>query len=173
MKTKSAVNKSIPHRVMLYVIDKDPMEVLASTPAAITRAVRGLADAQLHKPPKKGKWSITEIVSHLTDGEIVFAYRLRKILAEPGCKIDSYDQNKWASNLHYAKADCKARLAMFSAVRKSNVKILQSLSSKELKRFGIHDERGKEKIETMILLYAGHDMNHIKQIEAIRNYLGR
>jgi hypothetical protein len=172
MTKKTSVKKSTPHRVMLYVIDKEPMEVLASTPAAINRIIRGLSNAQLHKPPHKGKWSITEIISHLTDGEIVFAYRLRKILAEPGCKIDSYDQNKWASNLHYAKADCKARLAMFSAVRKSNVEILQSLSPKELKRFGIHDERGKENIETMILLFAGHDMNHIKQIEAIRNHLG-
>ena len=172
MKTTSAVKKSIPHRVMLYVIDKEPMEVLASTPAAITRAIRGLTNGQLHKSPIKGKWSITEIISHLTDGEIVFAYRLRKILAEPGCKIDSYDQNKWASNLQYGNADYKKKLMLFSAVRKTNVEILQALSPKELKRFGMHDERGKENLENMILLYAGHDMNHIKQIEEIRDRLG-
>jgi len=173
MKTKSVVKKSTPHRVMLYVIDKEPMEVLASTPTTIGRAIRGLTDAQLHKSPHKGKWSIAEIISHLTDGEIVFGYRLRKILAEPGCKIDSYDQNKWAGNLHYARTDCRSKLILFSVMRKSNVEILESLSSKELKRFGMHAERGKEKIETMILLYAGHDMNHLKQIEAIRSHLIR
>jgi hypothetical protein len=167
------MKKGSTQRVMLYMIDKEPMEVLASTPAAISRVIRGLTGVQLRKSPKKGKWSIAEIISHLTDGEIVFGYRLRKILAEPGCKIDSYDQNKWASNLHYAKADCKTRLAMFSVLRKSNVEIIQSLSPKELNRFGIHAERGKEKIETIILLYAGHDMNHIKQIEAIRDSLVR
>ncbi len=156
-------------QLMLYVVDKTPLEVYESTPAAIAKAKRGLKNNQLQKPPRKGKWSIAEIISHLTDGEIVIAYRIRKILSEPGSKIESYDQNKWAKNLSYYKADCKKKLALFTAVRQANVELLKSLTSKEWKRFGIHAERGKESLEQMILLYAGHDMNHLKQIEKIRN----
>ena len=154
-------------QLLLYVVDKEPLEVFASTPSAITKAIRGLNNNQLKKPPKKGKWSIAQIIAHLSDGEIVLSYRFRKVLAEPGTKIESYNQNKWAENLHYKKADCKKMLALFIAIRKTNVELLKSLSEKEWKRFGIHSERGKENVEKMLLLYAGHDMNHLKQIENI------
>jgi len=159
--------------LLLYMIDKEPLEVFEATPSAIAKAIRGLNNKQLQKPPRKGKWSIAQIVSHLTDGEIVLSYRFRKILAEPGTKIESYDQNKWAENLHYKKVDCKKKLALFTTIRKANVELLKALSSKEWKRFGIHSERGKENIEKMLLLYAGHDMNHLKQIETIKNLFNR
>ncbi len=159
--------------LLLYMIDKEPLEVFESTPSAIAKAIRGLNNNQLQKPPKKGKWSIAQIVSHLTDGEIVLSYRIRKILADPGSKIESYDQNKWAKSLHYENADCQKKLTLFTAIRKENVELLKSLTSKEWKRFGIHSERGKENIEKMLLLYAGHDMNHLKQIETIKNLFNR
>jgi len=168
-----ASKKSTPRQVLLYVVDKEPLEVLESTPSSIVRAIRGLKNARLQKPPRKGKWSISGIISHLTDAEIVFGYRLRKILAEPGSRIDSYDQNKWAKQFHYDKTDYKTKLALYTVVRKSNIGLLKSLTSKEWKRYGIHQERGKENIEKMILMYAGHDMNHIKQIENIRNIFVR
>lgn len=155
-------------QLLLYVVDKEPLEVFESTPSAIAKTIRGLNNQQLQKSPKKGKWSIAQILAHLTDGEIVLSYRFRKVISEPGSKIEFYDQNKWSKNLHYEKADCKKKLALFTAIRKENVELLNSLSSKEWKRYGIHSERGKETIEKMVLLYAGHDMNHLKQIESIR-----
>lgn len=158
-------------QLLLYVVDKEPLEVFESTPSAIARLIRGLNNKQLHTPPKKGKWSIAEIISHLADGEIVLGYRFRKIIAEPGSKIERYDQNKWAKNLHYEKANCKEKFALFKAIRRENVQLLKSLSHKEWKRYGIHSERGKENVEKMLLLYAGHDMNHLKQIESIRNQI--
>lgn len=168
-KIDKALLKKNPYakQLLLYVVDKEPLEVFESTPSAIAKTIRSLNSKQLLKSPRKGKWSIAEIVSHLADGEVVLGYRIRKVIAEPGSKIERYDQNKWAKNLHYEKADCKAKLALFTAIRKENVRLLKSLSAKEWKRYGIHSERGKENVEKMLLLYAGHDMNHLKQIENI------
>ncbi|MDI6767293.1 MAG: DinB family protein [Bacteroidota bacterium] len=171
---KKIINKNLlkknPYakQLVLYVVDKEPLEVFESTPSAIAKAIRGLSNNQLQKSPKKGKWSIAQILAHLADGEIVLSYRFRKIISEPGSKIEKYDQNKWAVNLHYEKTDCRKKLALFTALRNENVKLLKSLSLKEWKRYGIHSERGKENVEKMLLLYAGHDMNHLKQIENIR-----
>jgi hypothetical protein len=148
-------------------------QTFESTPSAIVKAIHGLNNIQLQKQPKKDKWSIAQILAHLTDGEIVLSYRFRKVISEPGSKIEFYDQNKWSKNLHYEKADCKKKLALFTAIRKENVELLKSLSSKEWKRFGMHSERGKETIEKMLLLYAGHDMNHLKQIENIKSLFSR
>ncbi len=167
------INKTLLKRtpyakqLLLYVVDKEPLEVFESTPSAMAKKIRGLGNKQLLKSPRKGKWSIAEIISHLTDSEIVLSYRFRKVIAEPGSRIERYDQNKWAKNLHYDISNCKKKLQLFKVLRKSNVELLKSLSKKEWKRFGIHAERGKETVEKMLLLYAGHDMNHLKQIESI------
>jgi mannose/fructose/N-acetylgalactosamine-specific phosphotransferase system component IIB len=159
--------KDYTKRLMLYVVDKEPLEVMESTPSEIKRAISRLSVKQMKQSPAKKKWSITEILAHLADGEIVLGYRLRKIIAEPGSKIESYDQNKWAKNLNYHKADAKERFTMFSAVRKANVQMLKSLQPNAWKRHGIHQERGRETVERLVLIYAGHDMNHLKQIQNI------
>jgi len=158
-------------RLLLYVVDKEPLEVLETTPGEIKRTIRGLSPKLMKRAPAKKKWSINEIIAHLADGEIVLGYRLRKIIAEPGSKIDSYDQNKWAKHLSYAKADGRERLETFSAVRKANVRMLKSVKPKAWKRHGIHQERGRENVERLVLLYAGHDMNHLKQIHHIAGRL--
>jgi hypothetical protein len=159
--------KDYAKRLLLYVVDKEPIEVLESTPSEIKRVISKLTVKQMKQSPAKKKWSIGEILAHLADGEIVLGYRLRKIIAEPGSKIESYDQNEWAKKLSYNKADAKERLAIYTAVRKANVQMLKAIPPGTWKRHGIHQERGRETVERMVLLYAGHDMNHLKQIQYI------
>lgn len=171
MKKATPRNNDYTKRLLLYVVDKEPLEVLESTPADIKRAVGRLSLKQMRQSPARGKWSINEILAHLADGELVLGYRLRKIIAEPGSKINSYDQNKWAKHLAYANADGRERLTTFSAVRKANVQMLKSIRPGAWKRHGIHQERGRENVEHLVLLCAGHDMNHLKQIQYIANKL--
>jgi hypothetical protein len=40
-------------------------------------------------------------------------------------------------------------------------------------RFGVHAERGKESVRHLISLYAGHDLNHLAQIERLIAERGR
>src|SRR5262249_28293952 len=112
-----------------------------------------------------------QIVNHLCDAEAVFAYRVRMILSESGCKIQAYDEQAWAKNLHYEKSNCQEKLELFVHLRNDHIKILQSLSKNEWKRFGIHEERGKETVERLVQMYAGHDVNHRRQVETIRESL--
>jgi hypothetical protein len=146
---------------------KKPLDILAATPVRLKHAVHGLTDRQLKKAPAKGKWSIAQIVAHLCDGEMVLAYRFRKIIAEPGCAIQAYNQDAWAKRLRYDLTDTDERVALFAFMRRSNVTLLRSLKPAEWKLAGMHEERGRETLAKIALLYAGHDLNHLKQIETI------
>jgi hypothetical protein len=154
-------------KLLATVGKKRPLDVLAGTPLKLKRLIHGLNERQLRKAPARGKWSIAQIVAHLCDGEVVLAYRFRKILAEPGCEIQAYDQDAWAKRLRYDLSDTGERLALFSFLRKSNVTLLGSLRPADWKLAGIHAERGRETIARLALLYAGHDLNHQKQVEKI------
>ena len=52
-------------------------------------------------------------------------------------------------------------------MRAALLRLLRGLNDEELDRFGMHAERGKESVRHLISLYAGHDLNHLAQIERL------
>jgi len=115
--------------------------------------------------PAPGKWSAREILCHLADCELVFAYRLRQTLAENHHVIQPFDQDQWARN--YAAYTVSQALALFSAAREWNLALLRSVSPEAMEKQVTHPERGTMTFRTMVETMGGHDINHLRQIEAI------
>lgn len=154
-------------RLAGYLGDQDPLKVQRATPKKIASLIRGVPKKKLTRRPAPGKWSIAEIVAHLADDELVGAYRMRKILEQPGAPLEGFDQDKWAETGKYAKRDAKKSLELFSTIRDANLELLKHLDSAQWDLYGVHSERGEEGIRTMARHFACHDINHMKQIEAI------
>jgi uncharacterized damage-inducible protein DinB len=154
-------------RLLSLSAGKDPFAVLSTTADRIRTLIAGRSAAQLHAPPAPGRWSVAQIVAHLADAEIVGAYRFRMILAAPGTPLQAFDQDDWARALKYDAMDPQAALALFAALREAQLRLLRGLNDEELERFGIHAERGKESVRHLLSLYAGHDLNHLAQIERL------
>src|SRR6266481_460168 len=94
-------------RVLTYSEGKDPVQMLQQTPRKIAQHVNRATARRIKKSPAPGKWSVQEIVAHLADTEIALGYRLRKIAEEDGVTLQSFDQDTWAKNGSYKKADIK------------------------------------------------------------------
>lgn len=154
-------------RILSCARGHDPFDVLASTPAQIGALLARRSTDDLQWSPIPGRWSIAQIVTHLADAEIVFAYRVRMILSAPGTQIHAYDQDAWSSSQHSERSDAHASLALFRALRTSMLRLLRGLTDDERERYGIHAERGRESIAHLTRLYAGHDRNHLAQIERL------
>jgi DinB superfamily len=144
-----------------------PLAVQAATPKKLERLLKGVPAAKLRKRPAPGKWSVSEIMAHLADAEIVGAFRMRLILGAPGTAITPFDQDAWVVSGHYEKRDARKSLELFRAVREANLVLLKSLTPEQWKHHGMHAERGQESIEHVVRMFAGHDVNHLQQIEAI------
>jgi hypothetical protein len=171
IRSVSGVKDPYSQRILSYVIGKDPLRVLAATPRRLRRLLRGLSMEQIRKRPGKGKWSIAELICHLADAEVVLAFRYRMVIAQSGSPLQAMDENQWASGLNYRKADAHRKLELFAIVRDDHVRMLKSLPKKALQRYGVHEERGKETVERIAQLYAGHDINHLRQIGTVRKWL--
>jgi DinB family protein len=155
------------HRILGYVKGKQPLAVQAATADTLDRLVNGLSTVELRMRPAPDKWSVSEIIAHLADGEIVGAFRLRFILGSPGAPVVTYDQDKWVTSGHYDKRDPQKSVELFRVLREANLSLLESLQPEQWKRYGMHSERGQESIEHMVRMFAGHDINHLRQIENI------
>jgi uncharacterized damage-inducible protein DinB len=142
-----------------------PLEVIAETPRRLAHLMDTIGPSLLETPPAPGKWSARDILCHLADAELVFAFRLRQTLAEDHHVIQPFDQDQWAKS--YAACDAPLALATFSTMRAWNQALLQSVKTDDLKKPVTHPERGAMTFQTIIETMAGHDRNHIKQIEAI------
>ena len=126
------------------------------------------SDEQLRAAERAGKWSMAEGLQHLVDSELVWAWRLRLIVAQDKPTLTGYDQDAWAAELNYASSDPPIALSELRVLRSMNLRLLKSLRPVQLARVGIHTERGEERIDHMIRLYLGHDLVHRKQLERIR-----
>lgn len=154
-------------RIFGYLAENDPVQVQSATSRKLERLISRASASKLRKQPAPGKWSISEILAHLADTEVVVGYRIRAILGAPGTPIQGFDQDKWAQAMNYGKSDPRKSLKRFIAFRKANLDLLKSLSPEQWKYHGMHAERGQESIETIAKLSAGHDLNHLRQIEKI------
>lgn len=147
---------------------QDPWTVLRSTAARLREVVDRHPAELIAQRPGAGQWSIQEIIAHLADAEIVFAYRLRIMVATPGATIHAFDQNEWAAGVQYDRVDPASAVDQFEILRRHNLDLIERLPDPEA-AYGIHEERGRESAALFVRLYAGHDRNHLAQIDAILN----
>ena len=148
-----------------FLGSRDALAVIASTPARLGELLESAGDVRANRSPAPGKWSIREILCHLADCEIVFAFRLRQTLAEPSHVIQPFDQDLWAKN--YGAYDARSALAVFTAVRDFNRKLIASLPPEAMSTPVTHPERGTMTFQTIVETMGGHDLNHLGQIEKI------
>jgi len=145
-------------------LDGRPLEtILAATPAALAALLATIGPEKSATAPAPGKWSAAEIVCHLADCELAFGFRLRQTLAEENHVVQPFDQDKWAAP--YPGIAATQALAAFSAFRQWNLLLLGGALPAAAARPVSHPERGAMTFLTIVETMAGHDLNHLAQLE--------
>ena len=147
---------------------EDPIPSMRGAMRRIERAIHGLTARQLATVEALGKWSIRDVIGHLADGEIILGARLRLIAAHDHPPIPGYDENLFVARLGLGNASAKTLLDSFTHARATTLDLLARLPESAWKRTGIHSERGEESIDELVVMYAGHDRIHEKQIARVR-----
>lgn len=155
-------------RALLELLgDRDPLVVAAELIPWLERRTAGLDDPTLRRPEGPGKWSVLEVIQHLADTEVVYAWRTRQILTQDRPPIQAYDQDAWARMLGYNSGDVVVALGQLRGVRTANLRLWRSLTSVQLARVGLHSERGPESLDLVLRMMGGHDLVHRRQIDRV------
>ena len=149
--------------------DREPLTVLEELVPALAAATCDLSRDELRRPEREGKWSIIQVVQHLADTELVIGYRVRVVLSQDAPTLPGFDQDAWAAALRYEHASLTSAMQQLRVLRESNLWLLQPLTAEQLERHGMHAERGKETLDRIIRLTAGHDLVHRRQLERIKS----
>jgi DinB superfamily len=144
---------------------EDPIRVLSATPARLQELAKSLGDSRIEQPIAPGKWSPRQIFIHLADCELAFGFRYRQTLAEDNHTVQPFDQDKWAGA--YAAYEAAQALETFTALRRWNLALISKLTPEQMSKGVMHPERGQETFLGLIEISAGHDVNHLRQLEKV------
>jgi hypothetical protein len=109
----------------------------------------------------------------LADFEIVFADRIKRVIAESEPRLPGGDENLFAARLAYHDRDMEGELALVDAVRRQVAAILRTLKPEDFQRRGIHSEAGPLTLERLVQGATGHFTHHLKFIAEKRQALGK
>jgi hypothetical protein len=141
---------------------QDPVAVLAATPQAIREQVARLPPDLLGTRPAPKEWSVSELLGHLSDSEIAYAFRARAILAQDTPQLIGYDQDAWAALTRPAFPEL---LDAFAALRTANLALIRQTPEAHWARVGLHAERGPVSFRLLTETMAGHDRAHLRQLD--------
>ena len=154
-------------RIVALMEGKDPVAVQRETVAQLEQLMDGVSTEKLRERPTPEKWSVAEVLAHLSEAEIASSWRYRQMLERDGSSLPGYDQELWARMGAYGARDPQQSLELFRLLRGSNLQMFDQLTAEEWQRHGIHVERGPMTLKDLAVQIAGHDINHVAQIKAI------
>ena len=148
------------------------IEEIATAPARLRDAVRGLDEAQLDTPYRPGGWTVRQTVHHLADSHMNSFMRWRLALTEPEPTIRPYDQAAWGELADSRIAPVELSLHLIENLHARWVVLLKTLSDADLARSFRHPELGVVRLDTNLALYAWHGRHHTAHITGLRERNG-
>lgn len=156
---------SYRERILGLLGERNPIESMEASARRVEEMARNLGPRGLDRSYGPGKWTGRQILAHLADAETAVGFRVRQALAEDNHTIQPFDEGAWARR--YVNVDHEAALRAFQALRAWNLALFRTLGPQDLAREAYHPERGPETVGTIIRMLAGHDLNHLAQLERI------
>ncbi len=138
---------------------------LRGGPARVRAAIEPLAAGVLDFRPFADAWTIRENIVHLCDAEVHAYDRHRKAIAEPGARVEVWDEIRWHRSLDYAAVDVAAALALLESLRSSTAALLGRIAAADWSGFRVvHPQHGPMSLEQLVGFFVEHDDFHLDLI---------
>jgi uncharacterized damage-inducible protein DinB len=154
-------------RFRSYTEGRDTIAMQRQTARELASLIDSATDAELKRSPAPGKWSVTQIIAHMAEDELVSTWRYRQMLEADGVHLPGFDQDLWAKLGDYSSWTASDALSMFRLLREANMRMLARLTPEQWSQHGFHAERGKITVRDLCDHMAAHDMNHLEQLKKI------
>ena len=140
--------------------ETDVVSVLDSQTAELRNSLGDLPEEKGTFSYADGKWTIKELLGHITDAERVFAYRLHRFSHGDTTPLSSFDQDIYVTNGRANGRTFDDLLGEFEAQRRSNVALIRSLDEADWDRVGVASDNPVS-VRALAFIMAGHVRHHL------------
>jgi hypothetical protein len=123
-----------------------------------------LGDADLARTYGPGKWSVRFLLHHLTDSEVVFTERLRRVISEPAMIVWYYNQDEWAKALDYATRPLDASRPVYETLRNAIIADARRHYERDGALQFVHSTMGRRTLKDEFDKVAAHNEHHLSHI---------
>ncbi len=110
-----------------------------------------------------GKWTIKEIIVHLTDAERIFAYRALRFARKDKTPLSGFEENDYVPESNAANQSRDQLLSEFLSVRVASINLFESFTREMCLRTG--SANGKEiSVRALGFIMVGHTVHHLQTI---------
>ena len=137
-------------------------------------AIHASAGTPVDARPVEGRWSIREVVCHLADAEILYADRMKRVVAENRPTFFAVEPERFRHALFCPKRSLADEFRVVAAIRKQMLCILKSCNADDFERAGIHSVHGAVTLLCLLRRVTAHLPHHVAFIhEKLRVMKGR
>ncbi len=144
---------------------RDPVEAMTETAGRIQSIVAKMKPADLARSYAPGKWTAAQLLVHLAQSELALSNRARMALSQSDYVAQPFDQDAWMNR--ELQTDADAALRAYLGLRAMNLALYSGLGPSGRTKAFQHPEYGELTVDWLLIMIAGHELHHLKQIEQI------
>jgi len=138
---------------------------LKDTTPTLENLVALTTPEKLLSKPAPDRWSICEVLNHLTDVEnLAVGHRAKRVVEEDLPLFVDYDRDARYAAGAYANDDGERALESFRKAREASLAWLDGIQPSDWKRRGKHPAVGEVDLTQLMSLWAFHDLSHVRQV---------
>jgi len=148
-----------------YLGDREPLEAIGSTIGQVQALTQDWPPNRFERSYAPGKWTARQVLIHLTQTELALGTRARMAVATPRYVAQAWDQDTWIAL--DASLPARAAVEAFAAIARLNLAFFEGLSSAQRAAPLTHPEYGELSVDWIIHQVAGHQINHLRQLQRV------
>ena len=143
------------------VPETDPVMVCASQIEETAALLRGLSDTDAMYRYGRGKWSIKEVVGHLSDTERIMAYRALRIARGDTTALPSFDENAYVPVAKFDARSLADLVGELRTVRAATLALLRTFDAEAWRRRGTASGKPVS-VRALGFMIPGHERHHVE-----------
>ncbi len=144
----------------IALVGDDALTAMRAGSFSTPRLLSGVTEAQAMFRYSPGKWSVKEVLGHITDGERVFAYRALRFAREDRTPLAGFDENTWVPAGRFDRRPLQELVADYEAVRAASISLFGSFEEDALLRRGLAND-AEVSVRALAHIIAGHELHHV------------
>lgn len=141
----------------------DALAALTAQRASTASFLASIPESRASYRYAPGKWSLREIIGHLSDGERIFSYRMLRFARADETPVPGFDENAYVPAGGFEQRSLADVSAEFAAVRDATIALAKSLDDAAAVRRGLANGHPIS-VRALAWISAGHELHHLEVI---------
>jgi hypothetical protein len=151
------------------VVRENVLESLERQAGSTAQFLGGISETRAAFRYAAGKWSIKEVVGHVTDAEQIFAYRALRIARGDPTPLAGFDENAYVAAAGFDHRSLTQLAGDLASTRAATIRLFGGLTAEELARSGTANGQPIS-VRALAFIILGHERHHVNVLKS--RYLG-